>query len=70
MAFFRDKDGAIWVEDVRDDMMSCLFDPDYQIDAYMIGIRIIRGDVERDFGPLVRVEPTGWTEFTPRASSD
>ncbi|MFE0326297.1 hypothetical protein ACFW08_05710 [Streptomyces sp. NPDC058960] len=61
MAFYRDTDGAVW-QDGAWESLYCIVDPVYEPDS-AIGIPMPREDVERAFGPLVEVQPTGWEEI-------
>lgn len=58
MAFYQDSDGAIW-QDGKGDALYCVVDPD-DGDNGGIGIPLEPEDVERQWGPLVEVRPTGW----------
>ncbi|MGW6855836.1 hypothetical protein [Streptomyces xanthophaeus] len=64
MAYYRDGDGAIWIEGHRPDQVYCLADPDFPEDAddAVLGIPMSKNDIRRTAGPLVPIRPTGWEE--------
>jgi hypothetical protein len=61
MAFYRDVDGAIW-QNGHPDVVYCIVDPDDDPNS-IIGIPMDFPEVEKEFGPLVKVRPTGWEEI-------
>ncbi|WP_328967925.1 hypothetical protein [Streptomyces sp. NBC_00239] len=61
MAFYSDDDGAVWVDDHKDEgSMRCIVDPDCDEDRPTAGILVRAADVRESYGPLVEVRPTGW----------
>lgn len=61
MSFYRDEDGAIW-QDGHPDVLYCIFDPEDDDESSMIGVPMPWYEVSDSFGPLIKVQPTGWEE--------
>jgi hypothetical protein len=64
MAFHKDVSGAVWVDSAYGDELVCIVDPNFiaEHDVDSIGDPFKRSYVERVWGPLVKVQPTGWEE--------
>lgn len=66
MAFYRDREGAIWIDGIRrrDEPapIYCISDPTMPDDEPEIGLAMHRDEMAAQFGPLVEVRPTGWEE--------
>jgi hypothetical protein len=60
MAFYRDDDGAVWVTAAEGDQVHCLTDARVVDDSAFVGAAQPIDTVDRLFGPLVEVRPTGW----------
>jgi hypothetical protein len=62
VAFYRDGDGAVWV-DAGDERLACIIDPHYRAedtDGASVGEPFRAVQVAAAWGPLVEVRPTGW----------
>jgi len=64
MAFYRDTDGAIWLDgDLKGENLVCIYDPEVPDDDWAVGVKSPWYEVSENWGPLVVVEPTGWREI-------
>lgn len=60
MSFWRDREGAIWVDNYTGRTMFCMWDPDVPDDEYEIGLPMQTREVIDTFGPLHWIHPSDW----------